>query len=85
MYVSSGIMMPFESSHISSLKMRTGPCRPTIRNGTPSTRTSRPTGSAPPNSFAPRVEPTTATVLWRRRSSSVRPRPAAIGRFMRSA
>ena len=40
---------------------------------------------APPKSFAPRVEPTTATALWRRRSSSVRPRPEAIGRFMRSA
>src|ERR1039457_3326502 len=56
-----------------------------MRNGTPSRMTSRPTGSAPPKSFEPRVEPTTATALRRFWSSSVRPRPEPIGRFMKSA
>ncbi len=45
---------------------------------------SRPTGSDPPKSFEPRVAPTIATVLRLFSSSSVSPRPEAIGRFMRT-
>ena len=48
-----------------------------MRKGTPSTTTSRPTGSTPPKSLAPSVAPTTATELRRRSSSSVRTAAAA--------
>ena len=82
MYVASGIEMPLESYQSSSLKIWLGAWTPTIRNREPSTVMSRPTGSAPPKSLEPSVPPTTATVERRRSSSSVRPRPIAICRFI---
>ena len=82
MYVSSGIEMPLASYQISSEKIWLGAWTPTTRKRAPSTVMSRPTGSAPPKSLEASVAPTTATVERRRSSSSVRPRPSPIGRFI---